>query len=82
MEWDWLTGQQMILGLLIFGFLFLAALCLSERAFTQLLGLLARRGYKVAVTKRGSRRRRTSSSTGTVRGTKSRAKVDDHTTSG
>jgi len=42
-------SHETLAFVLILGFLFLAALCLSERAFTQLLAWIARRGSSVEV---------------------------------
>jgi hypothetical protein len=46
MQWptDPIIGQQIIVVVVLAAFLFLAALCLSARAFTQLLDLIAKRG--------------------------------------
>jgi len=78
-----ITTQHGILVLVaLLGFLVLAGLCLSERAFTQLLAHLARRGYKGEASEKDAPLVVTSSYIGPERRRKSRRKDDARSTSG
>lgn len=68
--------------ILVLGFLLLAGLCLSARAFTQLLEYLASRGYKAEAQKPDAQPRQTGSSPATAPDTKSAPTTQDHITPG